>query len=234
MAADYQEDLRSLQRSLYLYWSLVSSVREGLSLVSSKLLSRPALRQVIEQLGPPADIERIRTEADGPHLLFMRLLLMKLGLLYERNGAILAAPADAFFALPLLERARRCYRLWLETSFWNELNYLPGVILRPGPGPLDPAHPEVIHARAMVMERIVAYLARLYRARQVVRSLSALPAPVWGARGTLLHRKQPLWLGLSPAAWLVNAPRGLAPGRGRFHSSYAVRAAALVRPGRAA
>ncbi|TMF46526.1 MAG: hypothetical protein E6I32_11545 [Chloroflexi bacterium] len=155
LATDYQDGLRSLQRSLYLYWSLVSSVREGLSLVSSKLLSRPALRQVIEQLGPITDIERIRTEADGPHLLFMRLLLMKLGLLYERNGAILAAPADAFFALPLLERARRCYRLWLETSFWNELSYLPGVILRPGPGPLDPAHPEVIHARAMAMERIL-------------------------------------------------------------------------------
>ncbi|HKV60242.1 MAG TPA: helicase-associated domain-containing protein, partial [Ktedonobacteraceae bacterium] len=74
---------------------------------------------------------------------------------YERNGAILAAPAEDYFALPLLERARRCYRLWLETPFWNELGYLPGVILRPGPGPLDPAHPEVLHARSMVMERVV-------------------------------------------------------------------------------
>src|SRR5581483_1962388 len=149
------EGVLALQRSLYLYWSLVFSSRDGLPLVASKLLSRPALRQVIEQVEPALNTEVVRTEADAPHLLFLRLLLTKLGLVYERNGAILAAPAEAYFALPLLERARRCYRLWLETPFWNELGYLPGVILRPGPGPLDPAHPEVVHARSMVMERVV-------------------------------------------------------------------------------
>ncbi|HLX56542.1 MAG TPA: helicase-associated domain-containing protein [Ktedonobacteraceae bacterium] len=149
------EGILALQRALYLYWSLVSATRDGLPLVSSKLLSRPALRQVIEQLEPAMNIEQVRTEADVPRLLFLRLLLMKLGLLYERGGVILHAPAEAYFALPLLERARRCYRLWLETSFWNELNYLPGVILRPGPGPVDPAHPEVARARSMVMQRVL-------------------------------------------------------------------------------
>ncbi len=145
----------ALQRSLYLYWSLVFASRDGLPLVGSKLLSRPALRQVIDQVEPTLNTELVRTEADAPRLLFLRLLLMKLELLYERNGALFAASAEVYFALPLLERARRCYRLWLETPFWNELGYLPGVILRPGPGPLDPAHPEVLHARSMVMERVV-------------------------------------------------------------------------------
>ncbi|HEY6540856.1 MAG TPA: hypothetical protein VIZ18_07970, partial [Ktedonobacteraceae bacterium] len=149
------EGALALQRSLYLYWSLVFASREGLPLVGSKLLSRPALRQVIDQVEPALNTEQVRTEADAPRLLFLRLLLMKLGLLYERNGAIVAAPADAYFALPLLERARRCYRLWLETPFWNELGYLPGVVLRPGPGPLDPAHSEVVHARSLMMERVV-------------------------------------------------------------------------------
>ncbi|GAC1565527.1 MAG: hypothetical protein NVS3B14_03520 [Ktedonobacteraceae bacterium] len=149
------EGILTLQRALYLYWSLVSAARDGLPLVSSKLLSRPALRQVIELLEPALNTELVRTEADAPGLLFLRLLLMKLGLLYERGAVLLAAPAESFFALPLLERARRCYRLWLETTFWNELNTLPGVILRPGPGPLDPAHPEVARARSMVMERVL-------------------------------------------------------------------------------
>jgi len=149
------EGVLALQRSLYLYWSLVFASRDGLPLVGSKLLSRPALRQVIDQVEPTLNTELVRTEADAPRLLFLRLLLMKLELIYERNGSLFAAPAEAYFALPLVERARRCYRLWLETPFWNELSYLPGVILRPGPGPLDPAHPEVLHARLMVMERMV-------------------------------------------------------------------------------
>ena len=149
------EGVLALQRSLYLYWSLVFAARDGLALVSSKLLSRPALRQVIDQLEPTLNTEQVRTEVDAPRLLFLRLLLMKLELLYERGGVILAASAEAYFALPLLERARRCYSLWLETPFWNEPGYLPGVILRPGPGPLDPAHPEVLHARSMVMERVL-------------------------------------------------------------------------------
>lgn len=149
------EGVLALQRSLYLYWSLLFASRDGLPLVGSKLLSRPALRQVIEQVEPTLNTEVVRTEADAPRLLFLRLLLMKLELIYERNGALFAAPAETYFALPLVERARRCYHLWLETPFWNELGYLPGVILRPGPGPLDPAHPEVLHARSMVMERVV-------------------------------------------------------------------------------
>lgn len=148
------EGALALQRSLYLYWSLVFAARDGLPLVGSKLLSRPALRQVFDQVEPALNTEQVRTEADAPRLLFLRLLLMKLELLCERNGAIVAAPADAYFSLPLLERARRCYHLWLETPFWNELNYLPGVVLRPGPGPLDPAHSEVLHARSLVMERV--------------------------------------------------------------------------------
>ncbi len=175
------EGVRALQRTLYLYWSIAAGMREGLPLINNKLLSRSALRQVLEQLSSagmtrlvenerirlPGESqgarehttsplsERIRTEADVPHLLFTRLLLMKLGLLYERRSVLYAAPADTFFALPLLERARRCYRLWLETPFWNELAYLPDVVLRPTPAPLEPAHEEAMRARQMVVQRVL-------------------------------------------------------------------------------
>src|SRR6266581_667079 len=150
------EGLRALQRTLYLYWSHVAALREGLPLVNSGLLSRSALRQVVELWGPEGQIEQIRTEQDVPCLLFIRLLLMQLGLLQERQGVVHAAAAEIFFSQPVLERARRCYRLWLETPFWNELGHLPEVVVRPGPAPLDPAHEEVVRARRVLMDRILA------------------------------------------------------------------------------
>jgi len=155
---DISEGITSLQRYLYRYWSLVAAMRDGLPLVNSRLLSRPSLRLVLEQLSPPgtSTLEQVRTESDVPHLLFIRLLLMKLGLLSERRGVLLATSADAFFSLPLLERARRCYHVWLDTTFWNELAYTSNIILRPGPAPLDPAHEEVVHSRKQVMERLLA------------------------------------------------------------------------------
>ncbi|HET9920230.1 MAG TPA: helicase-associated domain-containing protein [Ktedonobacteraceae bacterium] len=148
------EGIRALQRTLYLYWSLVASMRDGLSLLNSNLLSRPALRQVIDQLQPKSSLEQIRSETDVPRLLFIRLLLMELGLLRVQQGTVRAAPAEAYFALPLLERARRCYRLWLETPFWNEMATLPEVVVRPGPAPLEPAHEEIIQARHTIIERL--------------------------------------------------------------------------------
>ena len=178
---EVSEGVRTLQRTLYFYWSIVAGMREGLPLINNKLLSRSALRHVLEQLSAAgmmrllenegiqasresqgtrehstlALAERIRTESDAPHLLFIRLLLIKLELLYERRGVLYAAPADTFFALPLLERARRCYRLWLEASFWNELIYLPDVVVRPAPAPLEPAHEEAVRARQMVIQRVL-------------------------------------------------------------------------------
>ncbi|MDQ2717333.1 MAG: helicase-associated domain-containing protein [Chloroflexota bacterium] len=153
--AELGETIRAVQRALYLYWSLVSAQREGLPLLSNGLLSRPALRQVIEHMNFKSPVELIRAENEAPRLLFMRLLLLKSGLLQRRQNALYAAPAEAFFALPLLERARRCYRLWLETPFWNELGYLPNVIVRPSPGLLDPAHEEVIQARRVVVDQVL-------------------------------------------------------------------------------
>jgi XPB/Ssl2-like helicase family protein len=152
---DIGEKARSLQRSLYLYWSLAASMRDGLALLNNRLLSRAALRSVMEHMGLKYQSEQVRGENDVPRLLFIRLLLMKLGLLQERHHALHATSALPFFSLPPVERARRCYRLWLETSFWNDLLYLPEVSLRPGPAPLDPAHEEAIRARQTVVERLL-------------------------------------------------------------------------------
>jgi Helicase conserved C-terminal domain len=152
------ESISVLQRYLYRYWSLVSTMREGMPLVNSRLLSRPALRQVVDQLNPQGAtaMEQIRIEADVPHLLFIRLLLMKLGLLSEHRGSLFALPSDTFFSLPLLERARQCYHVWLDTPFWNEFAYVTNVTLRPDPAPLEQAHEEILRSRKQIMERLLA------------------------------------------------------------------------------
>jgi hypothetical protein len=157
------EGVYTLQRALYLYWSLVAGARDGLPLVSSRLLSRTALRQVLDNLASLSTFwqdrapEQLHSESDLPFLLFLRLLLMQLGLLVERQGALRAvqAQAQAFFSLPLAERAWRCLHLWLETSFWNELAFIPNVVAQPGPAPLEPAHEEVVRSRQVVVQHVL-------------------------------------------------------------------------------
>ena len=212
------EGIHALQRTLYLYWSLVAATREGLPLVNNGLLSRQALRQVMEQLGPDSYRVReenpvwgtgnasdmaalrssvatpapeIRAEHEVPHLLFIRLLLLKLGLLREQQGMLRAAPARAFFSLPLLERARRCYRAWLEDTFWNELMHLPEVIMRPGPAPLDPAHEEVVQARQTVVARVLS------ECRDAVRAGAVGAGVVGSGEGELASALPPPWCDFS-------------------------------------
>ena len=155
------EGIHILQRALYLYWSLVAGARDGLPLVHSRLLSRTALRQVLDGLASVSKFwsdlapEQIHTENDIPFLLFLRLLLMRLDLLVERQGTLHAAPAHSFFSLPLVERAWRCFRLWLETPFWNELAFIPNVLAQPGAAPLEPAHEEAVRSRQVIVKHVL-------------------------------------------------------------------------------
>ncbi len=156
---DVGEGVRNLQRALYLYWSLIASLREGLALVNNGLLSRAALRQVMEHMGYSGPAQRVqgelvRQESDVPYLLFLRLLLMKLQLLSERQGTLYVLEAETFFSLSLFERARRCYTIWQDTPFWNEMLYLPDINVRPGPSPLDAPHEETMRGRHVVIERV--------------------------------------------------------------------------------
>src|SRR5436305_1040755 len=55
------EGISALQRYLYSYWSLVASMREGLPLVNSRLLSRLSFRLFVDQLSPqwPSAMEQL-------------------------------------------------------------------------------------------------------------------------------------------------------------------------------
>jgi hypothetical protein len=69
-----------------------------------------------------------------------------------RDAALHAENARAYFALPLVQRAERCFACWLEGKFWNELLWLSGIAVRPTPSPLEYARPEVLRARQGVLE----------------------------------------------------------------------------------
>jgi hypothetical protein len=152
---DVGDGARALQRSLYLYWSMVNAAREGLALLGNGLLSRPALRYVLDRMLGKNHNEPIRQESDFSRLLFLRLLLLKLELLQVRKNVLYAVDAEEFFSLSLVERARRCYRLYADSPFWNEMLYLPDVNVRPGPAPLEQAHEEAVRARHIVIERLL-------------------------------------------------------------------------------
>jgi Helicase conserved C-terminal domain len=165
--SDTLESARALQRTLYLYWSSIVAQREGLSLLANGLLTRTSLKLIVDAMeehkgqdeqGKETRFQRNadspRSEIEVPNLYFLRLLLMQLGLLQVNNTTLKAASANAFFALPFIERMRRCYQLYLETPFWNELAFLPEINVRPGPAPLEPAYSEVMQARKAILERI--------------------------------------------------------------------------------
>jgi hypothetical protein len=147
--------LQAFQRTLYLYWSLVAATRGGLSLVNNGMLSRTSLRSIVEHIDVQDKNEQSRLESDYPRLLFVRLLLLQLGLLSVRHNILYAQPAVDFFSLPLAKRARECYRIYLDSHFWNEMVYLSEINVRPVPDPLTPAHEEVLHARRQVIERLL-------------------------------------------------------------------------------
>lgn len=217
------DGMRTLQRALYLYWSLVARARDGLPLVNSHLLSRVALRQVLEQMATVSRFwesqgaDQIHTESDAPYLLFLRQLLMKLGLLVERQGTLRSTPAHDFFALPLAERAWRCFQLWLDTSFWNELAFVANVVAQPGPTPLEPAHEEAVRSRQLVVEHIFQAAAETWHALPtfIARMKLHIPYLLFPRQyGLRAERYSP---GSNPYGWNFRLRRGWLTHREGWH-----------------
>jgi hypothetical protein len=217
------EGMRTLQRALYLYWSLVARSRDGLPLVNSHLLSRMALRQVLEQMSSLSRFwdsmssEQIHTESDVPYLLFIRLLLMKLGLLSEQRGTLRAMPARDFFSLPLSERAWRCFQTWLESSFWNELAFIPNVVAQPGPAPLEPAHEEAVRSRQLVVEHVLQVEPESWHALPTFIARMKLHVPYLLFPRQYGLRAERYSLGSNPYGWNFRLRRGWLTHREGWH-----------------
>ncbi len=178
--------VQALQRDLYLLWRVVREQPAGLPLSANGLLPKAALRQVVAVLNLKHDGENGRSEQDMPRLLFLRLLAQALGLLVVREDALVAENARAYFALPLVQRAERCYACWLEGRFWNELLWLPGIVVRPTLSPLEPARPEVLRGRQGVLELVRAQTAGSWVSRVAFLALARLrqgPHRLFSSRG---------------------------------------------------
>lgn len=217
------EGMRTLQRAIYLYWSMVAGARDGLPLVNSHLLSRTALRHALEHMAvlnrfwSSLSADQIHTESDVPYLLFLRRLLLKLGLLFERQGTLRAAPARDFFSLPLVERARRCFQLWLETPFWNELAYIANVVTQPGPGPLEAAHEEAVHSRQLVVEHVLAVEPETWHALPTFIARMKLHIPYLLFPRQYGLRAERYSLGSNPYGWNFRLRRGWLTHREGWH-----------------
>lgn len=153
----------SFQRELYLYWSHVQHA-DGLPLTARGFVTRAALRgvrSVLERAWPfPQRRETMGdvAEGDDPHILFLRRLLERLGLLHIQIDAARLAAADRsdmarFLAHPLAERLRICARVWVGGAWWPE-HLDPRVDL---PRLVAPAPPRVALARRRAVELIAAH-----------------------------------------------------------------------------
>ncbi|GHO44743.1 helicase-associated domain-containing protein [Ktedonospora formicarum] len=150
---EISEQARRLQRRLYRYWSAVSEARDGLTILNNGFLSRSSWRLIMARIAEGV-AEHGRPENEIPSLLFLRLLAQKLGILHAHDGVLQTGDADAYFALPLSERVKRCYNLALDGTFWNEIAHLPDINVRPGPGPMTKAQPEIVRSRHAVAELV--------------------------------------------------------------------------------
>jgi hypothetical protein len=164
--------VEALQRDLYLLWRVAREQPAGLPLGANGVLPRAALRQVAALNLKNGD--NGKSEPEMPYLLFVRALAEALGLLVVRGDALHAEHARVYFALPLVQRAERCYTCWLEGTFWNELLWLSGITLRPAPSPQALARPEVLRGRQAVLELVRAQAVGTWVSRAAVLALARL------------------------------------------------------------
>ncbi len=217
------ENMHAFQRGLYLYWSLVAAMRDGLPLLNSHLLTRTSLRQVIDSLAAQdkfaqgLNSAQVNSENDAPYVFFLRLLLMKLGLLVERQGALHAAPAREFFAQPLVVRAWRCFRLWLELPFWNEIAFISDVVVRPGPSPLDPAHEEIVYSRLLVVDHVLRVTPETWHTLPAFVAYMKLHVPYLLFPRQYGARAERYSLGSNPYGWDFRLRRGWLTHREGWH-----------------
>ncbi len=214
---DVDVSLQAFQRTLYLYWSFVATARGGLVLVNNGLLSRTSLRLIVEHMDAQDKHEQLRLESDYPRLLFVRLLLLQLGLLSVRHNMLCAQPAEDFFSLPLAKRARECYRAYMDTYFWNEMVYLPEINVRPVPDPLTPAHEEVLHARRQVIERLLLETSEEWHDQVAFTARAKLHIPYLLFPRQYGPRSERYSQGCNPYGWDFRLRRGWLTHREGWH-----------------
>ena len=110
---------RVFQRDLYLYWSYVYHNQP--ELIGKGLLAKRHLTAVNDTLLQRETIGTGQGEMDFPRLMFLRLMLIQLGLIRVQESSLQAVPGEAFFGAPPLERIRRTFEAYATGRQLNEL-----------------------------------------------------------------------------------------------------------------
>lgn len=144
-----------LQRDLYLYWEGAARMG-GIPMTARGLVTRPALRRLLEPLGPDASTEASAdaAEQERPRALFLRRALERLGLLRltgegdaRRLEAAEARVMARYLARTLPERIESLARHWAGGAWWPdhpERGETPGL--------LAPAPPAVARTRRRALD----------------------------------------------------------------------------------
>jgi len=149
---------RAFQRDLFFYWSTARDA--PLLLTRQNRLYRKDLRRVNHALLQPEDLTepdltgQAKDETSVPRLIFLRLLLTDMGLLIQRDQAIVAAAQPMFLDQDPGERIRRSFAHWQNGSFWNEVLSIPGITTKGAGSRTDPVPSQIAHARKSVLEQM--------------------------------------------------------------------------------
>ncbi len=156
--AGLAEALR-FQRDLYLYWEGAARLG-GVPLTARRLVSRPALRRLLEPLGADdaSDASPDAPENERPRAYFLRRALERLGLLRlsGEDGARRLEAAETrvmarYLARALAERVELLARLWATGAWWPdhpERGETPGL--------QAPAPPALARARRHALDAVSA------------------------------------------------------------------------------
>lgn len=169
---------RAFQRDLFFYWSAVRA--RPVTLTKQERLYRKDTRRVNAALLYPEPIEGAgisawtlgasglygdrgadsdhpaKDETDVPRLLFLRLLMVDLGLLVRSQQTLHAPDRPAFLQLDSAARIRSAYDHWREGTSWNEMLSIPGITIRGCESRTEPVPEQVADARQRALQHIAA------------------------------------------------------------------------------
>lgn len=164
-----ESSARVFQRDLFFYWSQLRI--RPLSPTKTFWLRKNDLRLLNDALLVKAALETGVSERDSRRLFFLRRLLQELDMLSYKRNQVIANPKPDFLEMAPAARVEKCFHLWREGRFWNELYGIATIILQTSDTPVTLAHAGVVRARKTVLDH-----------------LQRLPQDAWVMCDTLISR----------------------------------------------
>ena len=148
-----ENSARAFQRDIYLYWSTVRA--EPLSLTNDLRLYKKDLKRVNAALQRPEELG-YKDEPDLPRLIFMRRLMISIGILKQSGKTVEAVEQPKFLSQNPTTRVQRTLKQWRDDHFWNEVLSIPNFRAYSMGTRLNDVPAQISQARATVIDHIIA------------------------------------------------------------------------------